>query len=104
MPVDHVLLAATIEDITELREQLAGVSADAYGQVLVELPIGEDLPELHTPLRMSVHRVDAHAYAPGAALVTAVNAWKSEWLSVYRPDDHAAMVWMAAGIHARDAI
>ena len=98
-PLRHVLIAGGIADLPDIRHELAQLPADAYGQVLVEVPLGMELPELVRPARVSVHRLDHIATVEptagaGTVLAAAVDAWLSEWLPTEPEDDREVTLWI----------
>lgn len=103
-PVQHVLLACGVEDVEALRAQLADAPVDAYGQVLVELPAHDAMPDLDLPWRFTAYRIVRDPHAPGAALVAAVDAWTAEWMPGDRSPLNPGTIWVGAGVSAPDAL
>lgn len=99
-PLEHVLVAADLDELPAVRLLLAGLPADSYGQVYVELPQGAELPVLDAPARVQVNRVLRPVGAEaGARLAAAVDGWVAEWA----PDeaDLGRAVSLRIGISAR---
>ena len=91
-PVDHVLIAGDVQDVPAISHLLGLLSADCYGQVLVEAPAGATLPPLPKPPRVTITRI---ATAEGA-LTAAIDAWVSEWMPEEPDEDRAVAIWVGA--------
>ena len=91
-PVDHILIAGRLADLDCVRAAVATLSADAYGQVFVQAPLGTDL-DLRAPARVTVHRVDETS-----SLEDAITAWVAEWVPDEADPHRRVAVWI--GTHA----
>ena len=104
-PLRHVLIAGGVADLPDIRHELAQLPADAYGQVLVEVPLGVELHELVRPARVSVHRLDHIATIEPmtdgrSVLAAAVDAWLSEWLPAEPEGDREVTLWISGAARA----
>ncbi|REK70660.1 hypothetical protein DX116_16240 [Aeromicrobium endophyticum] len=94
MPTEHVLLAGDIGDLPGIVAALAWLPADAYGQVLVEVGIDDELPLLAAPLRVTVHRVERSPLGEGIAAGRAVAAWVEEWIPDEIDERRTVSIWV----------
>ncbi|MGJ0204300.1 hypothetical protein NHL51_09070 [Leucobacter sp. gxy201] len=78
---DLVLAVGSVRDLPEIRAWLAGLPADAYGQVLIESCSGlaDALEPLAAPAGVAVNSVP-FGLEPGEGLARAVTAWLDEWV------------------------
>jgi len=94
MPTEHVLLAGDVGDLPGIVAALAWLPADAYGQVLVEAGLDEELPVLAAPLRVTVHRVERSPLGDGIAAARAVAAWVEEWIPDEVDERRTVSIWV----------
>ena len=97
-PTDHVLIAGRTEDLAGIARILGALSADAYGQVLIEVPAGVRIPSFTRPPRVTVCRITA---APpndrgDTPLTAAIAAWMAEWMPEDPDADRAISIWVGA--------
>ncbi len=99
-PLEHVLLAGGVDDLSGLALQLAVLPVDTYGQVLVETDDPELLSILRGPARVTVHQVVPDG-APGEALARAVESWIAEWIPTEVDGARSVSLWVGtrAGAH-----
>jgi NADPH-dependent ferric siderophore reductase len=94
MPTEHVLLAGDLADLPRIVAALAWLPADAYGQVLVEADVDDELPLLAAPLRVTVHRVERSPEGDGVAAARAVAAWVEEWIPDEIDERRSVSIWV----------
>jgi NADPH-dependent ferric siderophore reductase len=94
LPIEHTLIAGDVADLAGIVTALAWLPADAYGQVLIEAGLDEELPLLAAPPRVTVHRVDRSPLGGGIAASRAIAAWGGEWIPD-EPDEHRTVsIWV----------
>lgn len=75
-----MLIAGTESDLPTIRTLLDSLCEQSYGQVLLELPPGQQAPA-EVPDRVTVHVVRRDAGEPaGRRLARALTLWAHEWL------------------------
>ncbi len=107
-PLLHVLIAGAGEDIDAIRQVVALLPDDAFGQVYVESDPGAVLPDLSVPQRVTVNHLrrsgrdaaplgDAGA-EPGVLLARAVAAWAAEWMPEEPDEDREFQIWTSGQV------
>jgi NADPH-dependent ferric siderophore reductase len=94
LPIEHALVAGDVGDLPAIVTALAWISPDTYGQVVVEVGPGEELPVLAPPLRVTVHRVERSADGHGVAAGRAVAAWVEEWMPEEPDERRDVSIWV----------
>jgi NADPH-dependent ferric siderophore reductase len=89
-----VLLAGDLADLPGIVAALAWLPADAYGQVLVEAGLDDELPLLAAPSRVTVHRVERSPLGEGIAAARAVAAWVEEWIPDELDEGRTVSIWV----------
>ncbi|MGK2875211.1 MAG: SIP domain-containing protein [Nocardioides sp.] len=100
LPTEHVLLAGDVGDLPGIVAALAWLPADAYGQVLVEAGVDDELPLLAAPPRVTVHRVGRSPQGDGIAVGRAVAAWVEEWIPDEIDERRCVSVWVGERVEA----
>lgn len=96
-------MAGSSEDLPVIEALLLLLPSTAYGQVLVETPIGFSLPPLAAPSRVTVTRLERTVdAAPGDPLAAAVHGWLAEWIPDEPDPGRAVTLWV--GCSARDRV
>jgi NADPH-dependent ferric siderophore reductase len=95
-----VLLAGDTGDLPGIVAALAWLPADAYGQVLVEVGLDEELPLLAAPARVTVHRVERSPLGEGIAAGRAVAAWVEEWIPDELDDRRTVSIWVGERVES----
>lgn len=89
-----MLIAGDMADLPGITAALVCLSADAYGQVLVEVAHDQTMPVLTAPPRVTVHRIDASPLGGGIAVGQAVAAWVGEWIPDEIDERRAVTMWV----------
>ena len=106
-PLVHVLIAGAAEDIDAIRQVVALLPADAFGQVYVESDPLAVLPDLTVPHRVTVNHlrrsgpevaVIGGGAEPGALLAGAVAAWTAEWMPEETDEDRELQIWTSGQV------
>lgn len=81
-PSTHVLIAGDAHDLPVIRELAAALPDDAYGQILIETPLGSGSPAVTAPERVAIQWLPqaADCALPGQRLADALAGWAGEWL------------------------
>lgn len=94
LPIAHTLIAGDVADLPGITTALAWLSPDAYGQVLIEVGIDEQLPVLAVPPRVTVYRIERSPQGRGVAASRAAAAWVEEWMPGEPDERRAVCVWV----------
>ena len=89
-----MLLAGDLADLPGIVAALAWLPADAYGQVLVEACLDDELPLLAAPPRVTIHRVERSPLGEGIAAARAVAAWVEEWIPDEIDERRTVSIWV----------
>lgn len=103
-PRAHFLLVGDVGDVATIRDTVAQLPVDAYGQVFLELPDHRHTPILSVPEGVSVTWLvnEAKGSLPGERAVAAVEAWMSEWVTERSAQpDYPCVLWVGCGRSAR---
>lgn len=107
-PIDCILAAGDTSDIQGLREWIAMLPADTYGQIFIEAADIEEIDHLDAPAGVGVTWVvrDRPHHMPqaagdctirsGQALARAVDAWLDEWLRAESCSPRNFVLWVGA--------
>lgn len=91
-PLEHALVIGTAADLAGIHLALGMLSADTYGQVLVEVAPGDVLADLPTPARVTVLPIARGEQALGRAAA----AWVAEWLPEEPDASRHVTIWVGA--------
>ena len=104
--IDCIIAAGDISDLPSLRDWLAVMPSQAYGQVFIEVFAEMQIEELETPENVSVTWLcrEQREESPrpglgrrrGEALATAVEAWFDEWMWADAQSMRHIELWMGA--------
>ena len=104
-PLEHVLVAGDLDDLTAITALLAMLPAHAYGQVYVETPADTELPALAAPARVTVTRLARPLDAErGVQLAGAVAGWVAEWVPDEPVYERLVTLWIGATACDRVAV
>lgn len=96
-PLEHVLIAGDVQELTAIQSLLLLLPGSVYGQVFVETPAGAPVPTLSAPPRVTVTQLERDpAAATGDQLIAAVQAWLAEWTPEQPDPDRVFTVWAGA--------
>lgn len=102
-PLQHVLVAGSIEELPAIEALLFWLPDTTYGQVLVETPELADVPALVKPPRVTVTRLSRGGDdEPGSLLAEAVQGWLAEWMPDEQDPSRVFTLWV--GGSARDRV
>lgn len=94
LPTEHTLIAGDVADLPGIATALALLSPDAYGQVLIEVGVDEQLPVLAAPPRVTVYRLERSPQGRGVAAGRAAAAWVEEWMPDEPDERRAVSIWV----------